>query len=1043
MNSPFKFLRRVRIHGGECGAVARALHHEVKGSSLYQADSGKALESTIERKQMSTKITLKRIALVAVSTLGLSVLSVVPSNAAASTYTASSSISTTSLTVVSTSAASTQSGKFYLDVFGEDAMATDAVQGLFDNESISVTVTGSPSGYSAATSGTADNTDITIQPLIAVDNTPDANELTGASRFTAVGSAGTAGTVQLPTGANTVGATDSYASNNFSASSTYTTGRMNRYYFAVYPTSADAINAGNFTVRVRVHALEGTTRVLIDKTLTLNFVSDIANASGTLTLAKSGNIYEGEGLSYATGRYVQATLTNGTTGGKLQVGAATTDGYNLHAPTLNANFMTTSTTVGQTLYAYDTGVATEDHVADATYPHYVSSAKTGDGVYGITTIASTGGSAADVTEDVAADKTVRVRITGTSVSTTLAVVILAETAARDIYTDLTLSDPKSVGYTTTAAVTTATAGDVVRNNVESSTTYLLPLTSTSATLTINLDSADNTAAAGANVNITPTWSGSYASASVTPATSTTGTTYTADASGNIKYAVTNASPIDNAQVSIAIGGFATGAGTVGTGSRTVVLKWVKPAVTTMSVTDPLTGTIVKTGSTTVFSVSVKDQFGDAMAGELVTPAISTSTDANYVLNKTYAAVTTDASGIATFSLTDAVAEADDTDTVSFTSVSASGVSASRTITYDTALPVVATLTMYANLDMGEAATALLSSSGLGATTALLIETARNQSRNLNSFADHATTDDMVSFKATAVTSTGVDADGAICTIDASAGAHILGSSSGLPTTSAKKVVTSGAISWNAIATTPGTKTYTVTCGTATATAKMTVNNDTSDARFVTITGGTTGSANGDGVPVTVSVTDRFGNGVSGVALTVTASGVGSFSGGATSQSFTTDATGKYTFLATSTIDAGGSATYSASGSASTTDFKSNAGYAGSTVIDSTVAAGNSSATQSVTFAAGANKATAAAEAATDAAAEAIDAANAATDAANLAAEAADAATVAAEEARDAADAATAAVEELATQVATLMAALKAQITTLANTVAKIAKKVKA
>ena len=91
----------------------------------------------------------------------------------------------------------------------------------------------------------------------------------------------------------------------------------------------------------------------------------------------------------------------------------------------------------------------------------------------------------------------------------------------------------------------------------------------------------------------------------------------------------------------------------------------------------------------------------------------------------------------------------------------------------------------------------------------------------------------------------------------------------------------------------------------------------------------------------------------------------------------------------------------------------------------------------------ANAATAAAEGASDAAAEAIDAANAATDAANLAAEAADAATVAAEEARDAADAATAAVEELATQVATLMAALKAQITTLANTVAKIAKKVKA
>ena len=76
-SSTSKFPCRVRIHGGECGAVARALHHEVKGLSLYQADLGKASKSTIERKQMSTKTTLKRIALVAVSTLGFGMLSVV------------------------------------------------------------------------------------------------------------------------------------------------------------------------------------------------------------------------------------------------------------------------------------------------------------------------------------------------------------------------------------------------------------------------------------------------------------------------------------------------------------------------------------------------------------------------------------------------------------------------------------------------------------------------------------------------------------------------------------------------------------------------------------------------------------------------------------------------------------------------------------------------------------------------------------------------------------------------------------------------------
>jgi hypothetical protein len=48
--SDFKFLRCVRIHGGECGAVARALHHEVKGLPLCQADLGMVSRSTNERK---------------------------------------------------------------------------------------------------------------------------------------------------------------------------------------------------------------------------------------------------------------------------------------------------------------------------------------------------------------------------------------------------------------------------------------------------------------------------------------------------------------------------------------------------------------------------------------------------------------------------------------------------------------------------------------------------------------------------------------------------------------------------------------------------------------------------------------------------------------------------------------------------------------------------------------------------------------------------------------------------------------------------------
>ena len=97
MNSPLKFPRRVRIHGGECGAVARALHHEAQKVALTQneqmfssdvkglmrqADRKKSLRSTlIERKQMSTKTSIKRVALVAVSALGFGLLSVMPASA--------------------------------------------------------------------------------------------------------------------------------------------------------------------------------------------------------------------------------------------------------------------------------------------------------------------------------------------------------------------------------------------------------------------------------------------------------------------------------------------------------------------------------------------------------------------------------------------------------------------------------------------------------------------------------------------------------------------------------------------------------------------------------------------------------------------------------------------------------------------------------------------------------------------------------------------------------------------------------------------------
>jgi len=83
MNSLLKFLRRVRIHGGECGAVARALHHEVKINSLPAVIENVSV-TTFERKSMSNKTIFKRIALAVVTALGagvLTTLSVSPANA--------------------------------------------------------------------------------------------------------------------------------------------------------------------------------------------------------------------------------------------------------------------------------------------------------------------------------------------------------------------------------------------------------------------------------------------------------------------------------------------------------------------------------------------------------------------------------------------------------------------------------------------------------------------------------------------------------------------------------------------------------------------------------------------------------------------------------------------------------------------------------------------------------------------------------------------------------------------------------------------------
>jgi hypothetical protein len=445
------------------------------------------------------------------------------------------------------------------------------------------------------------------------------------------------------------------------------------------------------------------------------------------------------------------------------------------------------------------------------------------------------------------------------------------------------------------------------------------------------------------------------------------------------------------------------------------------------------------GSTITFTITAKNQWGNELTSGTATMAIA---GRNATTAATEVTKQLDAEGQATFTIKDAPAAGvtSTTDSVNITVLDAAG----NDLTENGALSITwATQTVSTVVLTGGDTTA-----GVTAVTPT--------KKDIDAGIDGASTTTH-GFSATVKDASGNLLTGTPVTwsISGTTGAAVL-STSVTTYTNASGVASTSVYGW-----VEGTYTVTATAGGVSGTGTITFA-QTAAGEERTI------SATADGQVVKAKVVDRYGNAVPSVTVYATKTGEGYFGNGVTRTSTTTDSTGTAEFVisggsavvtvSTISYDAlpgtyGSGQTsapkgYVANSSSATTlaTYALTAYTAGTTLVAedgvgaSFDAAGVSSATASVTIT---NTAAEAANAASDAAAEAIDAANAATDAANLAAEAADAATVAAEEARDAADAATAAVEELATQVATLMAALKAQITTLANTVAKIAKKVKA
>jgi hypothetical protein len=1110
MNSLFKFPRRVRIHGGECGAVARALHHKAQKVALTQneqtlisdecvlmrlADLKKSFRSTfLERKQMSTKTSIKRIALVAVSALGFGLLSVMPAKAAA-------------IAVVSIGTPPTRLASSTSDL----SIAIDGGVGTVDIAVKLVTPTGTAI-YEAVEGST--EVALTGNLTLAAVTTTDSTLTIPYAQLQEPGSYSLC----------VIGA------NNGTADSIDTAAEIN-------PACAD-VTAINTTITVLSPASATGMAVQNDKSVFVQGTDSAIVRAWRNTNGTSGTLKALVTQSQDADLVVNEVYA-ATSGNKMTI----TAGVNVSTFTLGSD-VTGLGTYGLTIWT-DTD---NDAVVDSTEPSVAATLVYSGAV-------ATGGVAVSIDKSLVAKTTasdalgyntftVTVTLTDSLGRPSWATATLAEASALTsvgapttltrvgtsnvatgtftVDADYTAADFIDNKLTATANSITGTAdlrivnigniegtlGSFSVNDVVGIGSYTDGVrqslsgtgTAGSGDLTLDIDRTVTTqtyTVTGANGS-----EGEYILFSAAPSagtsTSVVPTTSALVKIGNdlsARYSVTATSPANLAGYALTVTG-----GNDANVVSTVTFKTAAPAFTT----SPAGNWKAKYGDAVSITATLADNYGRILGDKEVT---ATVTGRN---QKITTGLKTSSTGEITLSYTDA---------------SASTTVLVDTITFEYKYLATAASTSLSTLT-STARTVTFSSTGVAVASVVVTPPSSVTDRPIDQAQDGTPQSaSQVVYTATVKDSTGAPvASGVVVTFAGGTDDLFIGGKSGITNEFGVATATvyrqkAGAASITATAngikssaSTPVQWRALVRDTDATSTGEAILLTADYLARYITLSSDPATSVSEGTFRFVAKVTDRFGNPVSGVQVTFTESGAGRFATGASTTPDTntlgeasidfTSAKGEVgTASVTATItDTNSKQVDDVAGSMSfvTIDSDTNNGTAGQdtdftvsttttpvTGLTAAVKSATASATitkdtsvstadallelaKAQTAAAEATKAAEAARKATedanaaallelakaigtgksveeaaDAAAEAIDAANAATDAANLAAEAADAATVAAEEARDAADSATAAVEELATQVATLMAALKAQLTTLANTVAKIAKKVKA
>jgi len=322
----FKFLSQIRISGWDFGSSARAMN-QAGGFISTQADLEKVSRSTTERKSMSTKTSIKRVALVAVSALGLGVLSsVAPASAATyPTIAATSGTNSTGGTALTAPTATATVNNYVVDTM--TVGTADKVYTITSTGVGSLAIVAQASDATATSTGGAVTTADASGMNYVVNSTTSITLYSGDTHSTATPGAGSAfagtGVLQFSATSATAGAQTITITGNSGTSATQVitwgaapVASVNTS--TVYTTDATAALSNTVATAQAVTGVSSNTTLLLSKTAT----GSTAAAAIVVTL-KDNSSASGAALA---SKAVTATVT----------GAGLVDGYTSTGSTFNA-----------------------------------------------------------------------------------------------------------------------------------------------------------------------------------------------------------------------------------------------------------------------------------------------------------------------------------------------------------------------------------------------------------------------------------------------------------------------------------------------------------------------------------------------------------------------------------------------------------------------------------------------------------------------------------------------------------------------------------